>query len=79
MSTTTVPPCRHTFDLSRIAERLATCMRCGYVERAALPPRGETGQIAVKGRLPAQKGRKGPSGLREADEVPTAFFQEEGV
>jgi hypothetical protein len=74
----TVPPCRHTFDLSRLAERLATCTTCGYVERAALPPRGDTGQIATKVRLSPPKGKKGPSGLREADEAPLAFFQEDG-
>ena len=60
-------PCRHVFDLSHIAERLATCTHCGYVERAALPPRGDTGQINGKVRLAPQKGRKGPSRLRQEE------------
>ncbi len=69
MYPTTTSPCRHTFDLSRIAERLATCTHCGYVERAALPPRGETGKIHGKVRVESPKGRKGPSGQRQKEEV----------
>jgi hypothetical protein len=78
MSHVTAPPCRHTFDLSRLAERLATCTSCGYVERAALPPRGDAGQIAPQVRLSPPKGKKGPSGLRQADEGSAQFFQEDG-
>jgi hypothetical protein len=78
MPTITVPPCRHTFDLSRLGERLATCTRCGYVERAALPPRGDPGPMATNVRLSPPKGKKGPSGLRQADAVRTQFFQQDG-
>jgi hypothetical protein len=54
------PPCLHTFDLSRLAERLAVCTRCGYVERAAFPARHPALPTSRPRKVHAKKGPPGP-------------------
>jgi hypothetical protein len=66
------PPCRHDFGVITVAGP-AVCARCGYGERAALPPK----HPELPGMSPRDaKAKKRPSRRLKPDEDMRGFFME---